>query len=194
MSIDPNNDLTLARRVAAGDEAALEALYARYADPLFAFIYHRMGDSRSEAEEVWQETLLAAFQSLGAYRGQSRLFTWLCGIARHKLADHYRHRGRKPAESLAVALAQEWDLLVDTAPLPEELLAQRATRARVVEALGALPADYRAALVARYADEHSVDQVARLLGKTYKATESLLARARAAFRAALAGAEEKRDE
>jgi DNA-directed RNA polymerase specialized sigma24 family protein len=61
----------------------------------------------------------------------------------------------------------------------------------VVEALGLLPTDYRMALIARYADERSVDEVARLLGRTYKATESLLSRARAAFQETLARLEKK---
>jgi RNA polymerase sigma-70 factor (ECF subfamily) len=72
-------------------------------------------------------------------------------------------------------------------PLPEEVLSQKATCLRVVEVLGQLPPDYRAALSARYADGSSVEEVARLLAKSYKATESLLSRARAAFRAALSG-------
>ena len=114
---------------------------------------------------------------------------WLCAIARHKAADHCRRRGRTAAPLSALPPA-ELAALVDAGPLPEEVLAQRAVRAQVVAVLGALPAEYRAALVTRYADGHSVDEVARLLGRSYKATESLLARARAAFRAALSRAEE----
>ena len=62
-------DLTLARQVTDGDERALEAFYPRYADPLFAFIYHHIDESHPDAEDVWQETLLAAINALPAYRG-----------------------------------------------------------------------------------------------------------------------------
>ena len=194
MDADRTEELNLARRVGAGDEAALRVLYARYADLLFAFVCHHLGGSRPDAEEVWQDTWLAALRALPTYRGQSRLFTWLCGIARHKIADHYRRR-REPAEPFSALPPEQVAALVDTEPLPEDIVLQRAARTRVVEALAALPEDYRAALVARYADERSVDEVAQRLGRTYKATESLLSRARAAFKAAfLTANEEAHDE
>jgi RNA polymerase sigma-70 factor (ECF subfamily) len=185
---DPGSadDLDLASRVAAGDEEALEVLYARYADPLFAFIYHHADLSRADAEDVWQETLVAAIRALPGYRGESRLFTWLCGIARHKLIDHRRRAGRPatpPEGERGRSLAQA----IDLTPLPDALLEQQAVRVAVVEALAMLPEDYRAALVGRYAEERSVDEVARLLGRSYKATESLLGRARLAFRNAIRG-------
>jgi RNA polymerase sigma factor (sigma-70 family) len=74
---------------------------------------------------------------------------------------------------------------MDKGPLPEELLRQNATRARVVAALTELPTDYREALIARYADSCPVAEVAQRLGRTYKATESLLSRAKAALREVL---------
>lgn len=194
MDVDSSDDLSLLRRVAAGDPAALQTLYTRYGEPLFAFICHHLDGSRPDAEEVWQDTLLAAIRSLPEYRGRSRLFTWLCGIARHKIADHLRRRGR-PVAAFSELPSQQLAALMDAGPLPEEILAQKDTRIRVIEALAALPEDYRAALVARYADQRSVDEVAELLGKGYKAAESLLSRARAAFRAAWSSADEdKHDE
>jgi RNA polymerase sigma-70 factor (ECF subfamily) len=176
-------DLRLARQVAAGNEGALERFYALHADPLFAFILHRLDGSRPDAEDAWQETLMAALHGIGSYEGDSRLFTWLCGIARHKIAD-LRRRGAR-GESLASLGGRDLSALVDTGPLPEEIVMQRAVRSRVVEALGLLPPDYRAALIARYADHETVGEVARRIGKGYKATESLLSRAKAALRVAL---------
>src|SRR5512145_3414588 len=93
-SQDPcSEDFTLAQRVAGGDPAALSTLYERYADALFAFVYHRLDAPRSDVEEIWQETWLAALRSIQSYRGQSQLFTWLCGLAQHKVADYCRKRG-----------------------------------------------------------------------------------------------------
>lgn len=189
---DSGRELRLAKRVAGGDERAVELLYARYANPLFAFIYHRLDGARADAEDIWQETLLTVLQALPTYGGQSQLLTWMCGIARHKIADHYRHRGQPVASPSGISPDQVAELM-NEAPLPEQLLTQSATRAFVVEALATLPEQYRIALIARYADEQSVADVARLLHKTYKATESLLARARSAFRLALTQVEEKQD-
>ena len=169
-------------------------LYARYADPLFAFVYHHLDGSRPDAEEVWQDTWVAALGSLQTYGGRSRLFTWLCGIARRKIADRLRRRGLQRA-AFSAASPEQLAALMDAGPLPDEILAQAGTRVRVVEALASLPEDYRLALVARYADQRSVGEVAKSLDRTYKATESLLARARKAFRAAfLHGDEEQHDE
>ena len=182
-------DLLLAKRIAAGDETALAAFYERYTDLLYAFTYHRVGRSRPDAEDVWQETLLAALHALPAYRGECQLFTWLCGIARHKIADHFRRRGRAATDVFSDLSEVQLSALLSSAPLPEEVVMRQATRVRVVEALALLNEDYRTALVARYADERSVGEVARMLGRTYKATESLLSRARAAFREALAALE-----
>lgn len=186
------DDLALARRITDGDETALCAFYAQYADLLYAFIYHHLRGSHTDAEDVWQETLHASLRALPSYRGQSRLFTWLCGIARHKIADHYRRQGRSPAEAFSDVPEVELSRLLSAAPLPEDVVVRRDTCIRVTEALGLLSEDHRMALVARYAEERSVGEVARLLGRSYKAAESLLSRARIAFRDALAQIEEER--
>lgn len=176
-------DLDLARRVADGDENALRTLYQRYADMLFAYIFHLLDGDRQDVEDLWQETWIAAIQAIPGYKGRSRLFTWLCGIARRKTADHFRRRGvQEVAQS--PEMLEEAGRLMDAAPLPEEMVIHRDTRMRVVEALEALPENYRRVLVERYGDECSVDEIARRMGKSYKAAESTLSRARKAFQVA----------
>jgi RNA polymerase sigma-70 factor (ECF subfamily) len=191
MDIELEDDRALARCVAAGEEEAVAVFYERYADALYAFIYHHLGRSRADAEDVWQETLLAALRSAGSYRGGSRLFTWLCSIACHKVADHLRRQGRAAADTFSDLPEAHLSRLVAEGPLPQEVVEHQATSVRVVQALGLLSEDYRAALVARYADGLGVGEVARLLGRSYKATESLLSRARAAMQGALARLEEE---
>lgn len=184
MDLETTEELVLTRRVADGDESALTELYERHAEPLFAFVCHHLDGAHLEAEEIWQDTLAAAIRALPSYRGQSRFFSWLCSIARHKLADHWR-RQRRTMQHLLLVPPEDLARLMDGGPLPDELLKQRATCLRVVEILGLLPLDYRTALVARYADGHSVEEVARILGRSYKAAESVLSRAKEAFRMAL---------
>jgi len=178
-------DLALAQRIASGDESALKTLYQSYADPLYAFICHSMEGDQSEAEEVWQESLEAAVRMLPTYRGQCRFFSWICGIARHKLADYWRQKNRS-RQHLSLMPPENLARLMDEGPLPDEVVGQRATCLWVVEILGLLPQTYRNALVARYADGLSVEEIAKSLDKSYKATESLLSRAKEAFRNALA--------
>ena len=184
MDGDKAEDLALAARVIGGDENALRALYERHADPLFAFVFHSLDGARQEAEEVWQDALAAAIRDLRSYRGQSRFFSWLCSIARHKIADHCRKQNRVRL-NLSIFSPEDLTRFMDDGPLPDEVVNRQEVRVRVVEILGQLPPEYRAALVARYVDGHSVEEVAQLLDKNYKAAESVLSRAREAFRAAL---------
>ncbi len=177
---DPRRkDLALARSVAAAEPESLRAFFDSYADLLYAFLRHRMDGARADVEDAWQETLAAAVQGIGSYRGESSLFTWICGIARRKAADAARRAGRRCFEA-------------DAADAPSiaddpfgELVAERAdVKARVIEVLGGLPVDQRTALVDRCVHRRKVPDIARRLGRSYKATESLLSRAREAFRAA----------
>lgn len=180
------DDSTLVRRSVAGNEAALAELYNRYADMLYAFISHLVYDPRIDTADIWHDAWLAAIRSLHTFdHKRCRFFTWLCSIARHKAMDSCRRAARRPAESLSSFSPDRLAALIDDGPLPEEAMASSAVRTSVIEALAALPAEYRRILVARYADGATVQEAAQLAGKSYKAAESLLSRARAAFRLAL---------
>ena len=192
---DTAEDVRLAARVRTGDQQAVEALYQRYADPLFAFIFHQLDQARAEADDVWQEDLA------GGGSGPAWI-SWR-EPAVHLAVRHCPPQDRRPAGEGSAgrpgpggrrgrwpppATPEEDDGgqalvgLVDLGPLPDALLEQERVRVSVVEALALLPEDYRTALVARYADDRSVEAVAALLGRSYKATESLLSRARQALR------------
>lgn len=181
MDSDHKEDVELAARVAQGDAGAFNEFYANHADLVFAFIYHLLNGARADAEEIWQDTFVAAMRALPGYRGQSRLSSWLCGIARRKVADFHRRQGGAVGTASS-APPQRLLELMDSGPLPDLVLQQNAARARMVEALAGLPVDYRDVLVGRYVDGRPVEELARGLGRSYKATESLLSRARSALR------------
>ena len=180
MERERRDDLALARGALDGDERALERLYVQHADALFAFIVHKMG--AQDAEDVWQETWLAAVRSLAAFRGDSRLFSWLCAIARRKVTDHWRAR-----QASRDTGSDRLEDCADGSTRADAALLTREKNLRVLEALGSLPGEYRGALLARYVREEHVGEVAKSLGRSYKATESLLARARSALKVALRG-------
>lgn len=160
-----------------------------YGQSLFLYAYHRTGRDRAVAEDIRQETLLAAIQAIESYRGEVPLFGWLCGIARHKIADLLGSQRRESLispdfekfEKGEEKLLAHW-LFSKSELLPEEIVDRSETQAAVVEALWSLPADYREALISRYVREQSVEELAVKLGRSYKATESLLSRAREALR------------
>jgi RNA polymerase sigma-70 factor (ECF subfamily) len=175
-----DRELTAALR--RGEPGAWAELCERFGGALYRFACHLCGGESAWAEDVRQETLLAAAASIQSYRGEAPLFGWLCGIARRKAADELRRRGRM-ADPIPedAGWAAAWDRL-EMEPLPESLMERRELRAKVVEALWSLPPEYHRLLVARYADGTGVDLLARRSGRSYKAVESMLARARAALR------------
>ena len=124
-----------------------------------------------------QEILFAAWQGLKNFRGESSLRSWCMGIARHKLDDYYRKRLRE------ATIADEDVLIAETGT--ETVFDQgleAATKQQVEQTLALLPEPYSLALIWRYRDEKSLREMAELCGKTEKAMERLLARARENFR------------
>jgi RNA polymerase sigma-70 factor (ECF subfamily) len=139
----------------------------------------------ASVEDVVQNTLVKAVRNLGSYRGEAALFTWLTEICRHELADVHRKAARRPVHDSLDELNSASRHAQLRVPAQHEPIAQIDTEMRgtaVVRALQALPERYALALEAKYRDGFSVDEVARLLGLTSTAAQSLLARARDAFR------------
>jgi RNA polymerase sigma-70 factor (ECF subfamily) len=125
-------------------------------------------------------------RSLSSYRGEASLFTWLTQICRHELADVTRKAARRPAH-VSLEEPEQLERLSQQLRLPanREPAAEVQTelhRLAVITTLNALPERYALALEAKYGDGLSVEEIAVLLGVTTIAAQSLLARAREAFR------------
>lgn len=178
-------DLILVGRMLAGEQRAFDIFFAASAQRLAAFAARRSGLDSASLEDVVQNALIKAVRHLDSYRGESALFTWLCEICRHELADVTRKSARRPVhvslfEPGTRATVADLRAPADLEPAFRVESAQH--RAAVIEVLDALPPSYAQALEAKYADGQSVEEIARLLGLTSIATQSLLARARQAFR------------
>ena len=126
---------------------------------------------------MMQEILISAWDGLEKFRGDAGLRAWVLGIARPKIDDYYRKRFRdvpidesdsqaEPAVSLRI----------------QERLTIAAERERIEQTLAQLPEAYGLALIWRYRDEKSLREMAAVTGKTEKAMERLLARARESFK------------
>jgi RNA polymerase sigma-70 factor, ECF subfamily len=130
--------------------------------------------------------LIKAVRNLAGYRGEASLMTWLTQICRHELADSCRKAARRPGhDSLDepdVLLRLSQQLLAPTQLEPAAAADAESYRGAVIRALNSLPERYALALEAKYGDGLSVDEIAHLLGLTSVAAQSLLARAREAFR------------
>lgn len=175
-------DLNLAERIVAGDVQALETFYQRYFTRLYRFVYYQVGGSHDDAQDVLQDALIAALKSLQSYRGDSSLYSWLCGVAWNKAADFRRREYRMAqVEQRSIKdMRESTDL--DLSPLPDSVLVRQENKERVHETLRTLPEHYRQVLVLKYAEGLPVEDIAHIMRRTFKSTESLLTRARSAFR------------
>jgi RNA polymerase sigma-70 factor, ECF subfamily len=170
-----DDELRLVRAMARRDRSAWDAMYDRHVGDVFAVIYHLVGGDRQTAEDLNQEVWLLAIEQFDRFddkRGDFR--DWLLGIARHRVFRHYRRATVKTVEGRP-------DRLSDDLP-PPELLEGR-ERAEVVRAaLVCLHDGSRNMLLAKYAEGLSVAEIAAQSGRSAKAVESLLSRARRQLR------------
>jgi RNA polymerase sigma-70 factor (ECF subfamily) len=176
----------LVARMLAGDQDAFEEFFAASFPPLFRFAADRLADA-SAAEEVVQAALSRAVRKLHTYRGEAALFTWLCTFCRHEIAAWYERRARRPrevelVEDLPDVRAALESLSPDVLASPEAELHRRELRRLVQATLDALPGRYGDALEWKYIEGRSVEEIGDRLGIGHTAAQSLLARARVAFK------------
>lgn len=182
-------DSELSRRVAAGDSAAFEALMRRYNRMLFRTARAMLRDD-AEAEDALQEAYLQVYRSIGDFRGEAKLSTWLVRIVANEALMRLRKRARRAAiVPLTSGVTDEQlgeiaDTDMNEAPEPS---AQRAEIRRLLETeIDALPADFRAVFVLRAVEELSVEETAAALSIPQATVRSRLFRARSLLREGLA--------
>ena len=186
--MDNGGERDLVRRMLGGDEGAFDEFFADYFPRLFRFAVVRLRD-RDAAEDIVQTSLIAAVRHLSSWRGEASLFTWLCTICRREIAAWEKRISRRVIVSITdddPSLRAALDSIGAAADAPDAGLS-RADTGRIVQlALDHLPPRYSRALEWKYLEELSVDDIAGRLQCTPKAAESLLTRARHAFRDAFA--------
>ncbi|HEX2753858.1 MAG TPA: RNA polymerase sigma factor [Candidatus Limnocylindrales bacterium] len=168
-------------QAALGSDAAFEAWYRRSLPRVFSYVLSRCGNDVTLAEELSQQTFVAAIGQRARFDGRSDSVTWLCGIARHKLADHFRALEREERRRMHLEVRQ---IQLSDSDLHGPGLDDRAA---IGDALRSLPAAQRAVLAFVVLDDLPVAAAARLMGKSTAATQSLLHRARESFRQAYLG-------
>jgi RNA polymerase sigma-70 factor (ECF subfamily) len=163
------------RGALAGDEAAWRALYDRAFSPLLAFVRRRCSGEPAESDEVLQECWLVAVRRLSTFDPDRGSFlSWLFGIAANVLRNRGRKRARRARREAPA------DLAAEAAEPPPDLDAA----GEIAVAMAALSPRQRAVLRLKYEERLTVHEIAGRWGSSAKAVESLLSRARAAFRSA----------
>lgn len=182
-----NDDRQLAQAMLAGDERAFRTFFELYFPRVYRFALPRLRGNEDTAKDVVQSTLIKAMRKLDAWRGDASLFTWLCQICRREIADHVRSQQRRSSKVVLIDDSDEVRAALENieAPASDDPLrrADSAELKRLVHAvLDRLPNRYGEALEMKYVEGHSVEEIGQRLGIGHAAAQSLLARARVAFR------------
>jgi RNA polymerase sigma-70 factor, ECF subfamily len=183
-------DAELIALMLQGDERAFRQFFNSYFPRLYRFAVPRLGGDPDAAKEVVQATLVKAMRNLANYRGDAALFSWLCQICRRQIVDYVRAQKRHSDRIVLVEDGDEMRAVLESVAAPASAqpahgYSTEETRRLVQSVLDRLPNRYGDALEWKYIEGRSVDEIAQALGIGPTAAQSLLARARIAFREAV---------
>ncbi len=167
------SDEALIQRFKNGQIEAFDELYLRYLASVYKRVHYVVPES--DVEDVTQEVFIAAFKSLGSFRGEASLGAWLRTLTNYKVAEFYRKRSRKQEPRLAsLSEASTRTEGANSSALEERVYLQAA--------LQNLPANYREIILLRLAEDLQFNEIAELTNQSLEATKSLFRRAIAALR------------
>jgi len=180
-------EAALIQRCAAGDDSAFAELVAEHQRMVVQLAMNLLGD-RDEALDLSQDVFIRVFRTIGQFRGQSALRTWIYRIAVNQARNRHRfwrRRRRSDQVSLDAHVEAHGDFQCGAETGPDRILAQKELAARLKDALDALPFDQRTVVVLREVDGLSYDEIAFSLGVAVGTVKSRLTRARQTLRAGL---------
>jgi RNA polymerase sigma-70 factor (ECF subfamily) len=191
------SDQALIEKVRTGDYQAFEALVNRYEGKVYR-LSMRMLRNQEDAEDALQETFLQVYRGLKSFEGRSTFSTWLFRLATNVCLMKIRHRETEPAKLLPLEeyIPQHEEAghpqIQDWPDKPEDLLLNKESQEKMLEALEKLPADHRAVFVLRDIEGFSNSEAGEALGISVAAVKSRLHRARLALRGMLSSYFQKR--
>ena len=181
-----DRDRELARRVAGGDRIAFDEFFREYFPRLFRFTLYRVNHDQDLAEEIVQRTMCIVVRKMKTYRGEALLFTWLCQICRNETQALLRQRRIEMNTVVGIedhpAVQAAMESFFATDDRPDSALRDNEIVQFVRATLDHLPEKYARALELKYIHGYSVDEIGEAMGIGTKAAESVLSRARSAFK------------
>lgn len=186
-----SDDLRLAENLREGSNRAYEELLDRFQQPVFALAFRLLEDS-SEASDVVQEVFLKVFRSIGSFRGQSTLKTWIYRITVNEAHNarrwFFRHRRREVELDGSQEETRSWkDIIPDNSRSPFDVTFDREQRVMIEAALERINPIFREAVVLRDIADLSYEEVAAVLGVSLGTVKSRILRGREAMREELEG-------
>lgn len=184
MTASSDDDILLMQRLASGEDLALNTLMSRWRERVAAFLLRMVGD-HATAMDLTQETFVRLYTSRHSYRPTAAFPTYLFHIAANLARSHARWKGRHPT----VPLMDEEGVMIhepaDPQPMPDAAADLKEKTALVNQAIAALPAELREALLLFTVEQMSHAEIATTLSCSAKAVEVRVYRARQALKAAL---------
>ena len=178
------NDAELIAQLQQGKEVAFRTLVERYQDRIYSVAYSLLRSSE-EAEDVAQEVFVEVYQTVGRFRGEATLRTWLYRLATSRALQHRRRANTKKRFAYFTSLFGFDNQLLHEPPdhaHPLALLEDEQQLHLLRSCIGRLPSKQQVAFTLRHEQELSYEEIAAVLGTTTAAVESLLFRARQTLR------------
>lgn len=155
----PEKELVLLAR--AGEAEAISMLYSNHKEKVYRFLFYRLG-SQAEAEDIFQDVMMAAFDSLDRFRGEVPFLHWCYQIARNKIAMFWREKYKVKMVDLDEGSgAEDMDLDPDNQDRFDE---QDKVRERVMAVLNQLPDHYAEILKLRFLERKTIKESAEEMG------------------------------
>jgi RNA polymerase sigma-70 factor (ECF subfamily) len=171
---------SLVERIIAGDSQSVVELYALYSPRILNYLTKRL-PTAEDAQEILNDVFLDAIDTISMLRTSKNLQAWLYQIAHHKTVDFYRKR---KIRSIILSQIPYLEIVDAQVHQPEFQFEKDKVRDKIESAFKSLPEVYRKILKLHYEDKISVKEIAIILALSFKATESLLFRARQSFKLA----------
>jgi len=179
--LDPFPSEDLMSRIAGGDEFAFEILVRRHESSVLNLVYRYVGD-RTKARDLAQEVFIRVWKSANRYEPKAKFTTWLFSIAVNLCLNELKSAKGKKMIQLGIGEEErkgtDYGAHSDASQSPEDLLLAEERSRRVSDALQSLPENQRMAMILKRYDELSYDEIARVMGCSVSAVESLLVRAK----------------
>ena len=171
-------DYSLIDKIVDHNERGLYELFKKYHSPVYNFVYKQLKD-RAVADELTQDIFMSLIESLRDFRYQCSLKTFIFTIARNKIIDHFR---KKKIKRILFSALPQFVVEGLASVMMDDDLEKKQLQQTIEQTFHKLPRDYQLILRLKYIEDRSVRYIARRLVRTFKSTESLLFRARKAFK------------
>lgn len=171
------NDKKLIDHILKGNKKALYVFYKTYYPKVLGYIKRKV-EKTNDAEELLQDTFLAALDNLRDFQFHSSLYTYLCAIAKNKIIDYYR---RKKISQVVFSRFPIFKKLVSKILTPDDKLIRKELKKEIIDIFSKLKPIYKKIILLKYQEEKTIHQIAEILKISPKSAESLLFRARKKF-------------